>query len=285
MSRCLRNSITRGKRRMSTRAAAPAAELTPEEEARVRRDWFRFTLLTFLFSFGFAIYAGVFQNFLRDVMHAKNASQLGQLEAIREVPGLLAALMAGTLVALAETRVAGLGLFITAVGIGVTGLMPGYAALIAITVFWSVGFHLYASVSSAITLALARGKEGGRHLGRMSAVGSVATLAALGLAWALDHILHALNYPLSAIYNLSFTLAGACILASALLCATLSAHAATQGPRARIILRREYGLFYLLTFLEGCRRQIFSIFASFALILIYHVPVTTMVLIQFVNSI
>ena len=51
--------------------------------------------------------------------------------------------------ALAESRVAGLGLAITAIGIGVTGLAPGYTALIAITVFWSVGFHLWASVSSA----------------------------------------------------------------------------------------------------------------------------------------
>lgn len=49
--------------------------------------------------------------------------------------------------------------------------------------------------------------------------------------------------------------------------------------------RREYGLYYLLTFLEGCRRQIFSIFASFALILVYHVPVQHMLLLQFVNSV
>src|SRR5579859_5607 len=142
---------------MSTRVAAPPlTELTPEEEAKVRRDWFRFTLLTFLFGFGFALYGGVFQNFLRDVMHARDALKLGQLEALREVPGLLAALMAGTLVALAATRVAGLGLLIGAIGIGVTGLMHQFSTLILITVFWSIGFHLWASVSSAITLALAR---------------------------------------------------------------------------------------------------------------------------------
>src|SRR5258708_16226048 len=68
------------------------------------------------------------------------------------------------------------------------------------------------------------------------------------------------------------------------MCARLSAHA-SGGKRARIILRREYSLFYLLTFLEGCRRQIFSIFASFALIVVYHVPLKNMLALQFINAI
>jgi MFS family permease len=248
-----------------------------EPDARLSRDWTLFTALTFLFSFGFAVYSGVFQNFLRDVMHS-NALHLGALESLREIPGLLAAMTAGTLVALAESRVAGLGLAITAIGIGATGLAPGYGALIGITVFWSVGFHLYAAVSSAITLALAKGVEGGRHLGRMAGIGSIATLAGLGFACGAAQLFPALDY------NVYFLVAGACIFAAAILCMGLSTHAASEG-RARLVLRREYGLFYLLTFLEGCRRQIFSIFASFALILVYHVPLRRMLALQFVNSI
>src|SRR5262249_31327253 len=122
-----------------------------EDLRALRRDWRLFTALTFLFSFGFAVYTGVFQNFLKDVQHV-GPMQLGSMEALREVPGFLTALTAGTLVALAESRVAGLGLLIAGIGIGLTGLMPDYAALVAITVFWSVGFHLYSSMAPAITL-------------------------------------------------------------------------------------------------------------------------------------
>lgn len=247
-------------------------------EASHRRDWAKFTALTFLFSFGFAIYAGVFQNFLRDILHA-GPLQLGSLESLREIPGLLAALMAGTLVALAESRIAGLGLLIAGIGIGATGLTTLYAPLVALTIFWSVGFHLYASVSSAITLALAKGAEGGRHLGRMGAVGSVATMGGLGVAFLLSKL------PFHVPYTIYFYIAGACIIASGLLCMSLGAHANSDGARARLILRREYRLFYVLTFLEGCRRQIFSIFASFALILVYHVPLDHMLALQFVNAI
>jgi hypothetical protein len=243
------------------------------------RDWKLFTALTFLFSFGFGIYSGVFQNFLRDVLHS-NALGLGELESTREIPGLLAAITAGSLVALAEARIAGLGLAITAVGIGMTGIAAqhGYGMVVAITVFWSIGFHLYAAVSPAITLALAKGREGGRHLGRMSAVGSWATLGALGLAWVMSHLLPPGQY------NLYFFLAGACIMVGALLCSRLSTHAA-GAPRASIVFKRHYALYYLLTFLEGCRRQIFSIFASFALILVYHVEVRAMLMLQLVNAV
>lgn len=280
---------------MSFERVSSGTDAETRSVALLERDWRLFTLLNFLFAFGFALYSGVFQNFLRDALKA-TPLQLGQLESYREIPGLLAALMAGTLVAMAESRVAGLGLLITAGGIGVTGLVTDYAhtivhndphgslvvvrylILIGVTVFWSVGFHLWASVAPAITLALAKGHEGGRHLGRMSAVGSSATLGALGLAfllsWKLPHIG----------YKPYFFLAGICILASAVLCSMLSTHA-EGGERARIILRREYGLYYLLSFLEGCRRQIFSIFASFALILVYQVQLGPMLALQFVNAI
>jgi MFS family permease len=260
------------------RNSARVSELSADEARSLRRDWNLFTALTFLFSFGFAIYSGVFQNFLRDQMGA-GPLQLGTLESLREIPGFLTALLTGTLVALAESRVAGLGLLIGGVGIGLTGQMPNFALLIAITVFWSVGFHLYAGMSPAITVMLSKGEESGRHLGRMGAVSSVATLAGLGVSWLAKQIMPGIPY------NAFFFTAGICIVASGLLCMALGKHAASHGPRARLILRREYSLFYLLTFLEGCRRQIFSIFASFALIVVYKVPLRDMLTLQLVNAV
>lgn len=251
--------------------------LSPSEQKTLDRDWRLFTALIFCFTFGFTMYSGPFQNFLKDALHAHELD-LGILESTREIPGLLAALMAGTLVALAETRVAALGLLISAFGIAATGLFHSLPPVIAITVFWSIGFHLFTTVQSAITLALAKGKEGGRHLGRMSGVGAVSTLFALGLALVLSKFLSKDSY------WVYFALGGVAILIATVLCLMLSSHA-HGGKRQRIVLRKEYGLYYFLIFLEGCRRQIFSIFASFALILIYKVPVSRMLALQFINAI
>lgn len=264
------------------KVAEETAESYPNVEALhsvavLRRDWTLFIALNFLFAFGFAVYSGVFQNFLRD-RYGPDPLQLGNLESMREIPGLLAALTAGTLAALAESRVAAVGLMLTGIGIALTGDMPGYASLVGITVFWSVGFHLWAAVSPAITLTLAQGTEGGRHLGRISAVGATATLVALGLSTLVARV--APDLP----YRGYFYVAGLSIGMGALLCMRLSPHAA-GAPRARIVLRREYSLFYLLTFLDGCRRQIFGIFASFTLIAVYKAPLEAMLLIQFVSAI
>src|SRR5262249_40257815 len=103
-------------------------------------------------------------------------------------------------------------------------------------------------------------------------------LTALGAARLMAQFIPKTNY------RPYFYLAGGTIFIAALLCMALSAHA-EGAPRARIILRREYGLYYLLTFLEGCRRQIFSIFASFALILQYHRPLGAMLTLQLINSV
>lgn len=253
-----------------------------QEEAALRRDWRLYTALTFLFMFGFAVYSGVFQNFLRDVLHA-DERQLGLLESIREIPGLLAALLAGIVVALAESRVAAIGLAIGGIGIACSGFADNFTKLVLITVGWSIGFHLWVTVAPAITLTLAKGKEGGRHLGRMSSIGALATICALGFCTVTAPFLTRQFSP-SAKYSTYFVIGGAVIVVGAFLCTQLSHHAA-GGQRQRLIFRREYSLFYLLTFLEGCRRQIFSIFASFALILVYHTPLEEMLILQFVNAI
>src|ERR1035437_6244088 len=141
--------------------AAPQETLSHADELRLRGDWRLFIWLTFLFGFGFAIYNGVFQNFIKEMLRA-DYLDLGIMESSREVPGLLAALLTGTLVALAESRIAGLGLGIAAFGIGVSGLVHTKPSLIAISVFWSIGFHVYSTVSNAITLALCKGADGGK---------------------------------------------------------------------------------------------------------------------------
>lgn len=239
----------------------------------LRYEWWLFACLTFCFAFGFAVYGGIFQNFIREVLHV-SPYQLGVLESLREVPGLLTAPIAGTLVAFAEPRVAGIALLVCALGIGATGLATDYWLLVFISVFWSVGFHLWSSVSPAITLALAGGKEGGRHLGRMSGISSLAVLTALLSARLIKP---RLDY-----WNL-FLFAGFMIALAAVIAFLLSSRAAS-GKREPIIIRREYNLYYLLTFLEGCRRQIFGTFASYVLILVYRTPVETMLSLALLNA-
>lgn len=251
-------------------------EAAVNTEKRLRLDWQLLVLHSFLFYFGFAIYNGVFQNYFREVLRGDELG-LGAMECFREIPGLLAALTTGTLVALAESRIAGIGLAICSIGIGFSAQIPTYWFLVWISVFWSIGFHLWSTMQPAIALSLEKENRGGHRLGRLRQVSSIATILALAVGFAIAS--SAQQTP----YSIFFGIAGVCIFLGSVLCFFISQHSATKKRQA-LVLRREYRLYYWLMFLEGCRRQIFSIFATFVLIKVFNVERNTMLGLMFVNA-
>ncbi len=258
----------------STQVPTPSAALPiTYSPAMLHRDWRLFSAGVFLFGFGFAVYGAVFINFITETLGI-HAVQMGALETTREIPGLLAVAIAALFARFAESRIAALCLCLSAVGVAATGYVHSYAPLVLVTVFWSVFMHQWFTSSSAIPLALASGAEGGRHLGRMGAVGSGGVAAALLLVhFLVGHI----GYPAFFFLAAGFIFAGG-------LCLLPMSGASTTHNRPRLLFRREYGLFYGLTFLEGCRRQIFTTFALFALIEHWHVAVGQIALLMLINA-
>ncbi len=240
----------------------------------LRRDWRLLEAAVFLFGFGFAVYGAVFLNYITHHLGV-TPLKMGVLESSREVPGLLSVGIAAAVASFAESRIAAVCLILSALGVAATGFVHDYAELVAVTVFWSVFMHQWFTSSSAIPLALAAGQQGGRHLGRLGGIGAGATITAFLLVRLLSgHI----PYPAYFVTAAGFILAGGlCLL-------PMSPHSATQNRR-RWLWRREYGLFYGLTFLEGCRRQIFSTFAIFALVQQYRTPLPQIAVLMLVNAV
>ena len=238
------------------------------------RDWRLFSAAVFLFGFGFAVYGAVFINFITETLGI-HAIQMGALESTREIPGLLAVAIAAVFARYAEARIAALCLCLSAAGVAATGYVHSYGELVLVTVFWSIFMHQWFTSSSAIPLALASGLEGGRHLGRMGSVGAgAAVLAFVFVRLGVGHVS----------YQVFFVLAAAFIFAGGV-CLLPMSGASTTHNRPRLLFRREYGLFYGLTFLEGCRRQIFTTFALFALIEHWKVPVGQIATLMLVNAV
>ncbi len=244
--------------------------------AVLHRDWRLFSAAVFLFGFGFAVYGAVFINFITETLGVRPI-QMGALESTREIPGLLAVGIAAVFARFAEARIAALCLCMSALGVAATGFVHSYGELVLVTVFWSVFMHQWFTSSSAIPLALASGLEGGRHLGRMGAVGAgAAILAFVSVRLGVGHVSYQVFFTLAALFIFA---GGACLLPMS--------GASTTRNRPRLLMRREYGLFYGLTFLEGFRRQIFTTFALFALVEQWHVPlaqITTLMLLNAVAS-
>lgn len=244
---------------------------TPDE---LRRDWRLLSAAVFLFAFGFAIYSAVFINFITERLGVQPL-QMGALESMREIPGLLAVGIAASVAAHAETRIGAVCLILSALGVAATGFVHTFAGLVVVTVFWSVFMHQWFTSSSAIPLALASGRDGGRHLGRMASVGAAGTvLAFLVIRPLAGHVGYPAYFVASAVF----------ILAAGLLLLPISARGTTQN-RPRLLFRREYGLYYTLSFLEGSRRQIFSTFAIFALVQVCRTPLPQIATLMLINAV
>ena len=240
----------------------------------IRRDWRFFSAAVFLFGIGFAMYGAVFINFITETLSVKPLG-MGALETMREIPGLLAVGIAALVARFAESRIAAVCLCFSAVGVAATGFVHTYGELVLVTVFWSIFMHQWFTSSSFIPLALASGQEGGRHLGRMGATGSAGTiLAFLGVRLMAGHV----AYPVFFVSAAVFIFAGG-------ICLLPLSGASTTHNRPRLLIRREYGLFYGLTFLEGFRRQIFSTFALFALVQQWHVHLPQIDTLMLVNAV
>ncbi len=248
--------------------------LSKETPAELRRDWRLLSWATFLFAFGFAVYGGVFINYITEVLLVKPV-QMGTMESLREVPGLLAVFIAGAVAAYSETRIGAVCLLLSAGGVAATGFVHTFPELVAVTVFWSVFMHQWFTSSSGIPLALSQGEDGGRHLGRMGTIGAAGTMLAFLLLRPL-----AGHVP----YPAYFVVAALFILAGGLLLLPMSARGTTLN-RPRLLFRREYGLYYSLSFLEGCRRQIFTTFAIFALVQHYKTPLAQISTLMLLNAI
>ena len=204
----------------------------------LRRDWRLLSAAVFLFGFGFAVYGAVFLNFITEKLGVE-ALQMGALESMREIPGLLAVGIAALVASYAEAKIGAVCLCFSALGVAATGFVHTFGQLVLVTVFWSVFMHQWFTSSSAIPLALASGQDSGRHLGRMGAVGAAGTLLAFGLV----HFAQGVPYPAFFVTAAGFIFAGG-------LCLLPMSKASTTVDRPRLLYRREYRL-YLRTDISG----------------------------------
>jgi predicted MFS family arabinose efflux permease len=150
-----------------------------------------------------------------------------------------------------------------------------WATLIVGTLIMSLGFHAFYPYSSALALKASAGRDTPRLLGTIRAVGALAAVAATALvllttnAWS---------------YRTVFIVAGIVTTVGG-----LAIWRREQGgdarPRQRIVFRRRYWLYYLLTFLMGSRRHIFTTFAIFLLVEKFRLPAQQTALLLLVNNI
>jgi MFS family permease len=199
-------------------------------------------------------------NFFVDTL-GLGGSRILWFEGIRELPGLILIFVAALTMRLPLSRQGGISLLLMGVGYGLYALVHSYAALVAVALIASFGFHLWMPSSNAIGLSLSSKKNAGRVLGTISSVGSLAAIAGMGAIAAVSWLFESVslsNY---------FLVGGAVILLGSLLVSRLPASigAADVEPK-RILVKRRYWLYYVLIFFAGARKLVLGSFVTLVLV-------------------
>lgn len=228
-----------------------------------------------LMALGFRLWQSIFNNFAVEELGVR-ADQIGLIQAIREIPGLLGFLVGILALLLVEMRIAGLALVLMGGGIFMTATAHNLTGLIAATLLMSVGFHFFYSSNSSAVLLTVGPEEAPQVLGKLNSLGALAAVAGtLFIFGALD----------SWGYRAVFRVAGAVVVIGGLLLLPFGKQPVqVKRQRRRPPLRRRYWLYYALQFMMGSRRHIFTTFAVFLLVQQYRVTPQTITLMFLINS-
>ncbi len=223
-----------------------------------REPMYRFLIvLTIASTIGLQGWRTLFNNFAVEVA-GLNGAQVGLIQSVREIPGFLALLAIYVMLVVREHRLAALSILILGLGVGVTGLLPTFSGMVFTTLLMSFGFHYFETTNQSLTLQYFDQDTAPIVFGHQR---SYAAATNIGVGAAI-YLLAAL-LPFQQIY----LLVGGLILTMAVWGFRQTPTRMNLPPQhKRMILRRSYGLFYLLTFLAGARRQIFIAFAVFLMV-------------------
>ena len=247
--------------------------VTPVKRLSLPSDWTLILGGILAMNAGLAAYSALYTNFVSDDLHIR-AVDLGLVESLREVPGFLTVVLAALTVRVRESHVTAAALLVMGLGMMSYIWAHDLTGLIAASLFWSLGFHLFAPLSNGLILSQAKDGKRGKFMGQSNMVAAIGTLLATLLVLAIVKPVGLRN---------SFIPTGAMILVGAI--CLLLLRDKEEAPRVRIVFCRRYLTYYTLTMLDGSRRQIFSTFALFLLVRIYHVDVRTITILLLFNTV
>jgi hypothetical protein len=241
---------------------------------RGSRDLRLLSIASFVAMFGYGAFSAAYNNFIVDVLKLR-PGQLGIVESFRESPGFLMFAVAALTMRIAEPPLAAASLLMVAIGLVAYCGVHGLPSLVVWSVVWSMGLHAWMTLQPSMTLSLSTSRNKGLRLGQITAVSALGTI--LGMVLVLIGG-NRLGFNRIFIVSCAFVLVGAAALLGI-------SKDIGQAEKPRLVFKREYSLYYLLTFLEGCRKQVFLTFAIFLLVRNYHTPIHIVALLMILNNV
>ena len=233
--------------------------------------------MAFALSFCFYAWMAILNNYVIDVAKF-TGKEIGILQSVREIPGFLAFLAIYILLFLRQQNLALVSLFIMSLGIMGTGILTTAVNLYLITLLMSIGFHYLETMLQSLQLLWLDKDTAPIIMGKVISVKNFAmtlTFVVVFLAFKTFEISYQIAY---------FVFGGSGILLVLIAIIGFGKFKDDKNQLRKIVLKKRYWLFYLLTFFSGARRQIFVVFAGFLLVEKFNFSVANIALLHFFNA-
>lgn len=216
-------------------------------------------LVSIVVPMAFASWQALLNNFVIEKANFTGA-EIGLLQSVREIPGFLAFTAIFILLFIREQSFMLLSLIMLVIGVAITGFYPSVTGLLCTTLLMSIGFHYFETLKQSLSLQWLTREEAPEVLGKLIAVGAMASLITYSGLWLLLEIVQ-LDY------KWVYLIAGSAALILVLfICVAFPRFEAKTPQNKKLLLRKRYWLYYALTFMSGARRQIFVVFAGFLMV-------------------
>jgi hypothetical protein len=210
-------------------------------------------------------WVAIYTNFAKDVVGV-DGFQIGVSQSVREIPGFLTFLVIYILLVVREHRLSAWAVVLLGFGISLTGFFTSFTGLLFTTFTMSVGFHYFETTNKSLTVQYFTPMESATVFARLRGYGALANIAVGLIIWGMSFV-----FP----YKVNFLVLGVFIVATGLYMLRIDPiKAEVPHQTKKLILKKRYWLYYVLNFLGGARRQIFTVFAIFLLVDRYKLSVS-----------
>ncbi|WP_163336909.1 MFS transporter [Desulfopila sp. IMCC35008] len=214
-------------------------------------------VLTICATGGLHLWRTLFDNFSVHIL-GLDGHHVGMIQSVREIPGFLSLLVVYVLLFIREHKLSALAVLILGLGVSLTGLLPSFGGILFTTLLMSFGFHYFETTNQSLTLQYFDKQQAPLVFGKLRSISSASNIIVSILIFALASFLD---------YRNLYLLFGIAIIGVCCWVMTTDPTEPDLVPQHKhMIFRKQYWLYYALTFLAGARRQIFIAFAVFLLV-------------------
>ncbi len=229
----------------------------------------------FVHFFSFNLWHSTFNNFAVELFSV-NGQQIGLIQSLREIPGFLGFTIGFVIIFISEPNLAAISTVILGLGLIATGLSRNFLSLILSSIFMSIGFHYYYTVNSSMVIKVSPKEKVAHTLGKFRSTGSISSILAMVVVFLLVEKLG---------YRSLYYSAGGIAVVFGLYLFTQRGRTDQIPSNRKIIFRKKYWLYYVLSFLEGGKKHISSTFTIFLMVSVFQVSARNISLLFMINSI